>query len=282
MGQYMKKNYDGISHKSNPAPLIISTLFVLIFSQFAWANSFAQLKGLWQCQEEGLQSTLEFKSRKQLSYNGQAASYQLAAGVLQVQEEQGLANYFFELEGDFLFILAPDGSVTQCQKVKKPKQTNTQKKPSKETTPTAQAQLHNQSWPPPYVRPQGRIDEHNPGAQALLYKFAGRWDHVTSNTLTNLFLKPNGKYEEAYEAGYSGVFKDQGGYQGGNWGATGKQEAQGRWKAVGGLRQGNLYLVDQNGRQVVITYQVHIKGDEVFWGEYFFNGKLYSVKYIYR
>jgi hypothetical protein len=132
------------------------------------------------------------------------------------------------------------------------------------------------------VRPQGRIDEYNPGAQALLYKFAGRWDHVTSNTLTNLFLKPDGTYEEAYEGGYSGVFKDEGGYQTGNWGATGAQQARGRWKVVGDLRQGKLYLVDQSGRESVITYQVHIKGGEVFWGEYFFNGKLYSAEYVYR
>ena len=278
----MEKNYDGINHKTHSIPLIIATLSALIISPLAWADSFAQLKGYWQCQEDGLQSTLEFKSKKQLLYNGQAASYQLAPGVLQVQEEHGLANYLFELEGDFLLILSPDGSVTQCQKAIKPKQTETQQKSSKDTSPTAQTQSHDQTWPPPYVRPQGRIDEYNPGAQALLYKFAGRWDHVTSNTLTNLFLKPDGTYEEAYEAGYSGVFKDQGGYQTGNWGATGTQQARGRWKAVGGLRQGKLYLVDQNGRQGVIPYQVHIKGGEVFWGEYFFNGKLYSVKYLYR
>jgi len=278
----MKKNYDGINYKTRTIPLIITTLSVLIISPLAWADSFTQLKGYWRCQEDGLQSTLEFKSRQQLLYNGQVASYQLAPGVLQVQEEQGLANYFFQLEGDLLLILSPDGSVTQCQKAKKPKQTKTQQESSKDTSPTAQTQSHDQVWPPPYVRPQGRIDEYNPGAQALLYKFAGRWDHVTSNTLTNLYLKPDGTYEESYEAGYSGVFKDQGGYQTGNWGATGTQQAQGRWKAVGGLRQGKLYLVDQNGRQGVIPYQVHIKGGEVYWGEYFFNGKLYSVKYIYR
>ena len=278
----MKKVYAEINHKSNTIPLIIATLSLLIFSTSSWANGFSQLKGLWQCQEDGLQSTLEFKTREQLSYNGQSASYQLAPGVLRVQEEQGPTDYFFEIEGDFLFILSSDGSVTHCQKAKKPKQTEPQPKSSEDKSTTAQTQSQNPSWPPPYVRPQGPIDEHNPGAQALLYKFAGRWDHVTSNTLTNLFLKPDGTYEEAYEAGYSGVFKDQGGYQTGNWGATGNQQARGRWKAVGRLRQGNLYLVDQNGRQVVIPYQVHVKGEEVFWGEYFFNGKLYSVKYIYR
>ena len=229
-----------------------------------------------------MQSTLEFKSRKQLLYNGQAASYQLAPGVLQVQEAQGLANYFFKLEGDFLLIFSPDGSVTQCQKAIKPEQTEAQQKSGKGTATATRTQSQNQAWPPPYIRPPGRVDEYNPSAQALLYKFAGRWDHVTSHTLTNLFLKPDGTYEEAYEAGYSGVFKNQGGYQTGNWGAAGTQQARGNWKAEGGLRQGKLYLVDQNGRQGVIHYKVHVKGGEVFWGEYFFNGKLYSVRYIYR
>ena len=170
----------------------------------------------------------------------------------------------------------------KCQKAKKPKQIRTQQKAGKATSSTTRARTNDQHWPPPYVRPHGQIDEYNPGAQVLLYKFAGRWDHVTSNTLTNLYLKPDGTYEEAYEAGYSGVFKDQGGYQTGNWGATGEQQARGRWKAVGGLRQGKIYLMDQSGREGVISYQVHIKGGEAYWGEYFFNGKLYSVKYIYR
>jgi hypothetical protein len=278
----MKKLHNGMNSSVKSLALSIATLVFLLIQPQASADDYTQLKGCWQCQEEGLQSTLEFKSRKQLLYNGQAASYQLAPGVLQVQEAQGLANYLFKLEGDYLLIFSPDGSVTQCQKVKKPKQTKTQQKSRKGRSPTTKAQSDDQYWPPPYVRPKGRIDEYNPGAQALLYKFAGRWDHVTSNTLTNLFLKPDGTYEEAYEAGYSGVFKDQGGYQTGNWGATGAQQARGRWKVVGSLRQGKLYLMDQNGRQGVFNYQVHIRRGEVFWGEYFFNGKLYSVKYIYR
>jgi hypothetical protein len=97
-----------------------------------------------------------------------------------------------------------------------------------------------------------------------------------------LYLKPDGTFEEAYEAGYSGQFTDQGGYQTGHWGATGEQQARGHWKVVGGLRQGRLYLFDQDGRERIIQYRVHIRSGEVYWGEYFFNGQLYSVKYIYR
>ena len=66
----MKKFYAGINYKIHTLPLIVTTLSLLIISPSAWADSFAQLKGYWQCQEDGLQSTLEFKSRKQLSYNG--------------------------------------------------------------------------------------------------------------------------------------------------------------------------------------------------------------------
>lgn len=278
----MKKLQYGVNHRLHTMALIIAIAALLLSPPASRADDYAQLKGYWQCQEDGVSSTLEFKSRQQLLYNGQAANYQLGPGVIQVQEEHGLANYFFQREGDFLLILSPDGSVTQCQKAQKPKQAGTTKKSGQAASQASQAQLQNQNWPPPYVRPQGRIDENNPGLQALLYKFAGRWDHVTSNTLTNLFLKPDGTYEFAYEAGYSGVFKDQGGYQTGNWGATGAQQARGRWKVTGGLRQGQLQLVDLNGRENEYAYQVHIKGGEVYWGEYFFNNQLYSVKYIYR
>ena len=262
--------------------LIVVVLSLMLISPAAGADNFAQLQGYWRCQEEGIQATLEFMTREKLIYNGQAANYQLGPGIIVVEEEGGLVNYFFTREGNFLVILSADGSVTQCQKAKKPKQAGTQQKSNKNKSSTNQAQSHDQAWPPPYARPQGRVDENNPGAQTLLYKFSGRWDHVTSNTLTNLFLKPDGTYEEAYEAGYSGVFQDQGGYQTGNWGATGAQQARGRWKAVGGLRQGKLIMVDQSGRQRVISYQVHVKRGEAYWSEYFFNGKFYSVNYIYR
>jgi hypothetical protein len=278
----MKKIHDRINSGILTIALTLATLAMLITPPLGSAEDYNQLKGYWQCQEDGELVTLEFKSRQQLLYNGEVYSYQLAPGAIQIKEGNSLVNYLLMMEGSALMILSPDGSVMQCQKARKPKPAPTKQKPRKTTQQTRQARSPDKGWPPPYARPQGNIDEDNPGAQALLYKFAGRWDHVTSNTLTNLFLKPDGTYEEAYEAGYSGQFTDQGGYQTGHWGATGEQQARGHWKVVGGLRQGKLYLVDQNGRESVYHYQVHIRGGEVFWGEYFFNGQLYSVKYIYR
>jgi len=274
----MKKSHKGIDVRVHVLVLTISTLVFLLIQPLAFADDYAQVKGCWQCQIDGESITLCFESRQKLRYNGEAYNYRLAPGVIQVQEGYSLENYFFKVEGGILFVQSPDGSIMQCKRTKKSHQAKIKRK---STTPSHQQPV-DKTWPPPYARPQGTINEQNPSAQALLYKFAGRWANVTSNTLTNLLLKPDGTYEEAYEAGYSGVFKDQGGYQTGHWGATGAQQGRGHWKVAGSLRKGRLFLVDQNGSENVYTYQVHIRGGEVFWGEYFFNGRLYSVEYIYR
>jgi hypothetical protein len=278
----MKKLYNGINSGVRTITLTSATLALLLNAPIASAEGYTQLKGYWQCQEDGGQLSLEFKSRQQLLYNGQAYNYTLGPGVMQVREGNSLVNYFFMLERGILTVFSPDGSVMQCRKTRKPKVVGTKQKPGKSTKQGQQALSTDLGWPPRYARPQDNVDEYNPGAQALLYKFAGRWDNVTTNTLTNLYLKPDGTFEEAYEADYSGQFTDQGGYQTGRWGATGGQQARGHWKVVGGLRKGKLYLVDRNGQERVIPYQIHIRGGEVYWGEYFFNSQLYSVKYIYR
>ncbi|MFN2127662.1 MAG: carboxypeptidase-like regulatory domain-containing protein [Anaerolineales bacterium] len=137
-------------------------------------------------------------------------------------------------------------------------------------------------WPPPYEKPTGRVSPDDSSPKNLLYKFAGRWDHVSSNTLHNIYLKPDGSFEDSYEAGYSGQFVDQGGLQTGNWGAANNEQAGGRWTIQGTLRQGTITLIHRNGKRTNYRYQVHCRGSECYGGEYFFNGKLYSVKYIYR
>jgi hypothetical protein len=137
-------------------------------------------------------------------------------------------------------------------------------------------------WPPPYQRPPGRSTWEDSSPEKLFYKFVGRWDSATSNTLHNIYLKPDGSFEDSYEAGYSGQFTDQGGFQTGNWGATGNEQAGGRWTIRGTLRQGTITLIHGNGKRTNYRYQVHCRGSECYGSEYFFNGKLYSVKYVYR
>ena len=236
------------------------------------AEGYALLKGFWQCREEGEQSTLEFQSKNQLIYNGQPATYQLLPNAFRVQEDSGPTDYYYQYLEGTLMIFSPDGSITYCQKAKK--------QPYKAQQFT-RPQRTSQGWPK-YERPKKSMTGDESDLQSLVYKFAGRWDHVTSNTLTNLYLKPDGTYEESYEAGYGGQFQDQGGYQTGHWGATGTEQGQGRWTIHGTLKRGTLTLIAPNGSRIVYQYKVHYKNGEYYWGEYFFNGKLYSVNYIYR
>jgi len=242
-------------------------------SPFAIADDYAQLQGFWQCEEEGVRTTLDFRSRSSLLYNGEAADYQLGSGMFRVQEEYGPVDYYYQLQQGTLVILSPEGYLTYCRKGTRPSSPPPRQAQGPGATP---------GWPPPYQRPPGRSTWDDSEPAKLLYKFAGRWDSASSNTLHNLYLKPDGSYEEAYEAGYSGTFTDQGGYQTGNWGATGAEQASGRWTIQGSLRQGQITLIDRGGKRTVYNYQVHCRGSECYGSEYFFNGKLYSVNYIYR
>lgn len=253
--------------------LSLAMTFAFLLSSFGYAEEgYVLLKGFWQCQEEGVGSTLEFKSEIELTYNGQSTSYQLLPNAFKVMETSGPAYYYYQYVEGTLIILSPDGSMTYCQKAKKPSVATQQ--PAPQTTV--------QGWPPPYQRPSGKITWEDSSPEKLLYKFAGRWDSATSNTLHNIYLKPDGSFEDSYEAGYSGQFVDQGGFQTGHWGATGNEQTGGRWTIQGTLRQGTITLIHRNGKRTDYRYQVHCRGSECYGSEYFFNGKLYSVKYIYR
>lgn len=237
------------------------------------AEGYALLNGFWRCQEEGGQSTLEFRSKTELIYNGQSASYQLLPNAFNVMEASGPVSYYYEYLEGTLVIFSPDGSMTYCRKAGKPPVQEQQPAPPRTTA---------QGWPPPYQRPAGRSTWEDSSLDKLLYKFAGRWDSATGNSLHNIYLKPDGSFEDAYEAGYSGQFADQGGFQTGNWGVNSSENAGGRWTIQGTLRQGIIKLIYGNGNSVTYRYQVHCRGSECYGSEYFFNGKLYTVKYIYR
>jgi hypothetical protein len=254
--------------------LSMAMTFTLLLSQFGYAaEGYALLNGFWRCQEGGEQSTLEFKSKTELIYNGQAASYQLFPNAFKVIEASGPVSYYYEYLEGTLIVFSPDGSMTFCQKTKKP---------SVQAQQPAQPKTEVQGWPPPYQRPRGKITWEDSSSEKLLYKFAGRWDSATSNTLHNIYLKPDGSFEDSYEAGYSGQFTDQGGFQTGNWGATGNENTDGRWTIQGTLRQGTISLIYRNGKSANYRYQVHCRGSECYGSEYFFNSKLYTVQYIYR
>ena len=237
-------------------------------------DDLSRLQGAWDCDEGGTRSSLEFLSATQLSYNGQVAAMELRSDSFLVQEEYGSVLYFYGFEGDSLVILAPDGSLTWCEESAAPVSTPMASGQSSDAGDASPGALvPGPDWPV-YERPVGAISEDAPSPQALLYKFAGRWDHVSPNTLTNIYLAPDGTYESSYESSYSG--------EEGDWLAAGNEQDRGQWMIEGSLREGVLTLIAPNGDRAAYRYQVHVRDGETYWSEYFFDGDLYTVNYIYR
>jgi len=99
----MRKSHNRVSSGLHLATLTANTLVLFFILSVAWADDYSQLKGYWQCQEDGQEATLEFISRQQMLYNGQAVNYQLAPGAIQVQEDYGLATYLFTVHPDLAY-----------------------------------------------------------------------------------------------------------------------------------------------------------------------------------
>lgn len=72
--------------------------------------------GRWRCQAPDGPALLEVLSNTELSYNGQRTSFQLGQGVLRVQEDWGMAEYRYRIQGDEMTVTNPDRSVTQCRR----------------------------------------------------------------------------------------------------------------------------------------------------------------------
>lgn len=109
----------------------------------------------------------------------------------------------------------------------------------------------------------------------LMSHFAGKWTTFTTNTSTDIYLYPNGVYSEYYEASYSGGFED-GGTNTGSWGNSNQSNDTGKWTVRGSIEKGTIVIVMQNGEQYTIEYNVHVENGQTFYGEYWFNGSLYS------
>ncbi len=258
------------------------TLFFLFANTAVYAGE--GLLGHWSCVHANQNHALQFISASQLRFDGEVSNYMLMFGALVVEEEGEIVSYPLNLQGDALTITNPDGSLTRCKRGRaEPKGPSVAQPPRKGggAPPVAQGR---QAWPP-YVKPApppGGYTGNESGIEYLVWKFAGRWAHVTANTLTNIYFKPDGTYEDAYEAGYSGQFTDQYGYQSGNWGAAGTEKGVGHWYPVGTLHQGKIYITKADGSQTVIHYKIQYRNGQYYPGEYYFNGKLYTVKYIYQ
>jgi len=116
-----------------------------------------------------------------------------------------------------------------------------------------------------------------------LYKFPGKWSNYSTNTETHIYLKPlkpDGTYSNSYDSSYGGQFYDQSGYQ---TGCLGRRRLEQRTGTVEGtLKQGQVTLIDVQGKRTVYQYAAHVQNGQTYWDEYFFNGRLFGVTYFYR
>jgi hypothetical protein len=254
--------------------LMMSVFHCLLLSLpvIASADDYTHLQGPWQCEEEGAQATLDFQSQTSLLYNGEQSDYQLVPGIIRVPGEYGPEDYYYQFSDETLVIMMPNGSMMQCAKATK--NVPQASPPAKTQTPAVAM--------PTLERPKGPATGDESDQASLLYKFAGKWSNYSPNTETHIYLKPDGTYSNSYDSSYGGQFYDQGGYQAGAWGAAGSNSGQGRWTVEGTLKQGQITLIDVQGNRTVYQYAVHVQNGQTYWGEYFFNGKLYGVTYIYR
>jgi hypothetical protein len=262
--------------------LAVATAIVLTgLAVPATAQDAARLQGTWECVTDGTTSVLEFRSSTELSYDGLTMTYEVVDDAILVGDGYDVIPYAYGFEGDTLVILSPDGSVMWCEESARSAPSQAVPGPGSVTATGRPGMLvPGPDWPV-YGPPTEPVSEDAPSPQALLYKFAGRWDHVTTNTSTSVYLHPDGAYERSDEASYSGDF-EEGGSQSGGWGAAGAEQDRGQWMIEGSLTEGTLTLVDPNGDRFAVPYQVHVEDGETYWGEYLFDGELYQVTYVYR
>jgi hypothetical protein len=111
---------------------------------------------------------------------------------------------------------------------------------------------------------------------SLMAHFAGAWVSFTSNTESYMTLMGNGEYTDSYVSSYSGDFSDSfSGEQTGSWGVAGEDQDRGRWTVRGNKNKGTIFLTAAEGNKYEMYYEVHVEKGQVYWNEYYFNGKLY-------
>lgn len=204
----------------------ITGLLLGIFAASAMAA--ASLLGHWQCQGADGAHSLRFQNESTLIYDGEGAQYALLPGTILVQDDDGIASYGYQLEGNTLAVQFPDGAMLQCQR-------------GQGAGPT--------------IRPAERPP--NPGGDnaALKRDIAGTWWGYSGSTERKIGLCPDGSYVDFTESGYSGRTYDSGGYQTGAWGTASQSGNRGRWTIQGDTQSGVIHVVTRQGGQFRLNYR---------------------------
>ncbi len=118
-----------------------------------------------------------------------------------------------------------------------------------------------------FVRDSGEAS--SPGGK-VFSQLLGKWKDIRSSGHTIIVLMADGTY--SYYSDFAAGNSAQGDT---NWGYGNSSRDRGTWKAVGTPRRGTIYYQSQQGGSDTLSYQVHVENGRTYWGEYYFDGKLY-------
>jgi len=84
-------------------------IFLFLIVQISAEITFSDLKGKWIFTDSDVNLELIFQSENKLIFDGEAANYSLAPGIIRVQDEYYTIDYPFVLEGKAMTITFPEG-----------------------------------------------------------------------------------------------------------------------------------------------------------------------------
>jgi len=88
---------------------LFSIILLFLIFQVSAETTFSDLKGKWIFTEGDVNLELIFQSENKLIFDGEAANYSLAPGIIRVQDEYYIIDYPFVLEGKTMTITFPEG-----------------------------------------------------------------------------------------------------------------------------------------------------------------------------
>lgn len=203
-----------------PSTPLLRILPLLLFS----GSAAAALDGSWQCNGSDGRHSLNFQNGNTLLYDNEPLSYMEMGNMLVVQDDEGMSNYGFQLQGKALTIQFPDGSQLNC------------------TRGSASAPAQPSAAGPAAAPAGGGVDSATLAAQ-----IAGTWWGYAGSTERKIGLCPDGSYLDYTESGYSGREYDSGGYQTGAWGSASQSGTRGRWTIQGNYQQGVISVQSSRG-----------------------------------
>ena len=208
-------------------------------------------------------------------------TYEVVDDAILVEDDYGAIPYYYGFEGDSLVILSPDGSVMWCEESAQPEPSQAVPGRGPGTSTAGPGVLvPGPDWPV-YAPPTEPVSEDAPSSQALLYKFAGRWDTSPPTRRPVCISIPTAPTCAATKPATAATSRRMACRAGAGAPPVASSD-RGQWMIERSAHGGDPDPHRSERDRFAVPYQVHVEDGETYWGEYLFDGDLYQVTYIYR